>query len=194
MFPSVESLKRLDARELFDFTFLSLVSLSILQNDFKLSPDIKKYAFLTHYNGNWDRITFHARDLAVALHTCFGDNSTKTILQDQEQTKVLFDKLNVNTRYIEKFLKNIVSGNNKELQRHLLHFERGFDIQNSHYRSVRRLAQDWNILTTHEKELVVTKLLQFFRAKAPRSEIKIYLEHFAKYNKLELKNVNNDEQ
>ena len=56
-----------------------------------------------------------------------------------------------------------------------MRIERDLDIQNSNYRSIRRLVQDWPRLNKMQKQLVITRMLQYFRVHALRSELYSYI-------------------
>ena len=72
--------------------------------------------------------------------------------------------------------------------------ERKFFITNSGYRSVRRLAQDWPRINATQRALVVTRLLQFYRTHARRSELFGFLQDYARTKKLEIRNAHNAEK
>ena len=74
-----------------------------------------------------------------------------------------------------------------------LKLERGLDIQNSNYRSIRRLAQGWPKLNSMQKQLVMTRLLQFYRTKALRSEMYSYVRDISRGQGLEMRNAHNAE-
>jgi hypothetical protein len=75
-----------------------------------------------------------------------------------------------------------------------MELERSFDIQDSSYRGVRRMAQDWKDLSSGQRKLIVTRILQFYRTKAIRSELYPIFKKYAKSNGLELKGVDNAEK
>ena len=67
----------------------------------------------------------------------------------------------------------------------------GIDISN--YKSLRRLITDWENLTTTQRQLCVTRLLQYYRLRGRRSELLPVLETLASNKDMELTNVGNAE-
>jgi len=198
IFPSSHSLTKYDARELFDMTLMYFCALCVIKNQFEWAPAAGRYAMLAHKGGNWDKIVFAANDLAVLLHVLLGEGATadaaRTKLADSEASTMLFKKLNLQGMAIQRWLKQVANGENTNDARFMWQLEQGLVIQDSNYRSVRRLVQEWTDLTNDEKALVMTRLLQYFRIKAPKSELRRFLETIARSEKLELKGVVNPEK
>ena len=198
VFPSSHSLSKYDARELFDMTLMYFCALCVIKNQFEWAPAAGRYAMLAYKGGNWDKIVFAANDLAILLHVLLGEGTTadenRKKLAMPEESAMLFKKLNLKSLEIQRFLRQTAHGEPTNDARFMWQLEQGLVVQNSNYRSVRRLVQEWNELSTDEKSLVMTRLLQYFRIKAPKSELRKFLESIAKTEKLELKGVVNPEK
>ena len=74
-----------------------------------------------------------------------------------------------------------------------MRLEEDLDLQNSNYRSIRRLVQDWPRLNKMQKQLVITRMLQYFRVHALRSELYSYIRDLSRSQGLEMKNAHNAE-
>jgi hypothetical protein len=67
------------------------------------------------------------------------------------------------------------------------------DIDVSNYKSLRRLITDWENLTTHQRELCVTRLLQYYRVRGKRSEFLPVLDVLARNKGYEITDAGNAE-
>ena len=109
--------------------------------------------------------------------------------------KIQNNKISLPDQKIKVFLRQIMTGRPVlNPSAFFLALERGLDIQSSNYRSVRRLAQDWDRLNGMQKSLVVTRMLQFFRSKALRSELYTYIRDMSRTQGLEIKGAGNAEE
>jgi len=198
VFPSSHSLSRYNARDLFDMTLMYFCALCVIKNQFEFAPVAGRYAMLAHKSGNWDKIVFSANDLAILLHVLLGEGATadaaRDKLADPEESAMLFKKLNIQGSLVQRWLKQVAAGENTNDARFMWQLEQALVVQDSNYRSVRRLVQEWTDLSSEEKALVMTRLLQYFRVKAPKSELRRFLESIARSEKLELKGVVNVEK
>ena len=62
----------------------------------------------------------------------------------------------------------------------LMRFERQMNIQDGMLKSLRRLSADWDNLNQNQRALVVTRMAQYMRKKAMRSELTPALLQFQK--------------
>lgn len=195
LIPSTHNLKGYTMRDMADFTFLYFIALFIMKNEFETAPVARRYAQRTLMSGRFDHFMTGATDLRIFLTTMLDGGHLINKLGEQEASQMLSAKLFLNPTDVRRFLKGIMAGGpttNWDRQ-YLFHLEHDLHIDVSNYKSIRRLAVDWIDLKTNEKRLVMTRLLQAFRARARRSELLPYLEQIAKEEKLELKNVANPE-
>jgi hypothetical protein len=68
-----------------------------------------------------------------------------------------------------------------------LRLEKQLNITDSKLRAMRRLTQDWPSLTQMQREILVTRMLQFYRKNARRSELMVFLEDLGKTKGYELR-------
>jgi len=193
---SKQMLSNYNAKDIADLIFLYFLLLTILKKDFNAAPIAAAYAKTTLQAGNWDNWRFSYNDLGMMIHTLFGKKNQREQLRDQEQNKNFYKKISFKEQDAKNWLRDAVRGldrGNRD-QRFLLNLERGLQIDNSNYRSIRRLVPNWQNLTHGEKSLVVTRLLHAFRIRARKSELFLVLDALAKANNLEIKNTVNPEK
>lgn len=168
---TVYSLKQTNAREIANHAFMDMISLWILYNEYAYAPMAIEYAKKTAQFGNFNNYRQSGTDLYITLNVL----STKNyqILGGRETDQVFLDKINCSYNRVTQFLRKISNNSlNAVFARQFLQeVERSLQIDNSNYRSVRRLAQNWGIITETQKSLVITRLLQFYRAHARKSEM-----------------------
>lgn len=165
------SLKTKNAREIADHCFMDLISLWILYNEYEYAPVAIEYARKTSIYGNFNLYRQSGTDLYITSHILATENAD--LIENNEADKVFFEKINVSGLRLFQFIKKI-SKNNLRVsyaRQFLQKIERKLYIENSNYRSIRRMAQNWGYLTEKQKSLVITKILQFYRTNARRSEL-----------------------
>lgn len=198
LFPSNNSLRKFTSRDILDLCLMYFCAITILKDEFKWLSMIQKYCMMSYKGGNWDRITFASNDLVFILHVILGSGAqaddSRSKLKDQENSKLLLDRVNLSANEIARYLHSISENQHVNPSRFLLKLDHGLAIEDSNYHSVRRLVQDWPSLTHHEKQLVITRMLQFFRIHAPKAEMLKYIEQLSKSQRLELKGVVNPEK
>jgi len=189
-----QAIQRSNAREIVDHAFLDLITLWILYNEFDMAPIAIHYARKTMMYGDFRNYRQSGTDLYMTLHliqsknadTLAGDSADNALLQrinlPQTQLKVFLNGLKMNS------LERGVARQTLQL------LERKLNITTSSYRSVRRLAQDWPVINESQRALVVTRLLQFYRTHARRSELFGFLQDLARTKKLEIRNAHNAEK
>lgn len=192
-FSSSYVLKQMNAKDVTEFTFLYFCTLQILKYEFEWAPTIAKYAQKTNQHGGFDYMYYSGTDLYVLLHVLCGryNNDARDLLKDKDSNELLFDKIKIDHNQIRKFLMNTARNKDERSfeRRFLLRLESDLVIGNIAYKSIRRLAQDWPDLTYTQKTLCITRLLQVFRTRLSKSELRPYLENMAKKQNLELKDV-----
>ena len=186
-------LSRYNAKEIADLLFLHLIALQILKNDFYGLPKAQDYVRNSGNLVTWDDWSSARNEIYVMLHVLFGKRAEKArlTLKDQEESQEFLKHININWPYLRKFLRLVLSGQSDEAfeRRFLLDLEHDLKINNSYYRSLRRLASTWNQQSESNKRLVMTRLLQILRTKARRSELLPVLEWVSRQEKLEDKTL-----
>lgn len=194
---NTKTLKNFSARDMADLIFLYFVGLQILRSDFEGNPQAVQYAAKTNTWGSIDTFRSAATDLYILMHTLFGSNneSSLNMLDNQEASKLLLQNLQFDYPQAKKWLNDVASGKEQSSKdnQFLMKLESMLLIKNGDYRSIRRLAVEWDDIDQQAKQLAMTRLLMALRARAKKSEILPMLEKVAKDNKLEIPNVKNPE-
>ena len=189
MFRSKSRVEGTDARDMGDFAMMNMLALYILSNEYDFAGVAQDYAKRSMQYGNFNSFRAGGTDLNIAL------TAVKNGMTDSgEKNQIQSSKYKFNDQKIKAFLKTLAMGRPPAgIQSFFMRIERDLDIQNSNYRSIRRLAQDWPRLTKMQKQLVITRMMQFFRAKALRSELYSYIRDMSRSQGLEARNAHNAE-
>jgi hypothetical protein len=188
-------LSNYNSKDIADLIFLYFLVLTILKKDFNAAPVASNYAKQALRSGNWDAWRFSYNDLAVLIHSLFGKPSQIDQMKDPEKNAKFFSKIRFDEQEVKNWLRDVVRGIDRSNRdnRFLLNLERNLGIDNSNYRSIRRLVPAWQTLTHGERSLVVTRLLHAFRVRARKSELLPLLDALAKMQNLEIKDAVNPE-
>ena len=174
----------LNLRNVSDFAFLDLISLFILQNEYETAPVSKNYADKTIGYRNFLRPRLAGTDLYTSLNILSNPDSvfSKKIHQNPEADALLRSKLKVHTPTVKRYLDLLADGSlrKEDAAVLLLRLEKQLNITDSKLKSIRRLAQDWPAINDMQRELVVTRMLQYYRKFAKRSEMAVFLEDLGK--------------
>lgn len=183
------------AKDVADLIFLYFIVLTILKKDFNAAPIAASYAKHTMRTGDWSSWRYSYNDLGMLIHTLFGSGDASSFLKDEKSNEIFMKKIRFNEQEAKNWLRDVVRGldrTNRD-RRFLLNLERNLGIDDSNYRSIRRLASEWQTLSHGERSLVVTRLLHAFRVRARKSELFMTLEALAKANNLEIRGATNPE-
>jgi hypothetical protein len=106
----------------------------------------------------------------------------QSINQHPSEDEILSSKIRFNLPTIKRYLELL---SDSSLRRDdaavlLLRLEKQLVITDSKLKSMRRLAQDWEALDSMQKQLLVTRMLQFYKRIAKRSELAVFLEDMGK--------------
>ena len=188
-------LKTYDAKQIADLIFLYFIALQVLKSNFSSVPFASDYASSTN-NGSFDNFNLSGTDLDILIHALFGKNneSAFNILNNQEASRAFRKKLNFNAIDAKRWLSNIKNVNVDTDQQFLLRLENGLRIDNSNYKSMRRLAGEWTDLNQDSRQLVMTRLLFAFQTHAAKSELLPALNKVAKTQNLVIKDASNPEK
>ncbi len=174
----------LNLRNVSDFAFLDMISLFILQNEYETAAVSKNYADKTIGYRNFLRPRLSGTDLYTSLNILANPDSvfSKKIHQNPEADAILRTKLKVHTPTVKRYLDLLADGSlrKEDAAVLLLRLEKQLNITDSKLKSIRRLAQDWPVINDMQRELVVSKMLQYYRRFAKRSEMAVFLEDLGK--------------
>lgn len=174
----------LNLRNVSDFAFLDLISLYILQNEYTTAAISKRYADKTIGFRNFLRPRLSGTDLYTSLNILANPDSvfSKKIGQNPEADAILRTKLKVHTPTVKRYLDLLADGSlrKEDASVLLLRLEKQLNITDSKLKSIRRLAQDWSGINDMQRELVVSRMLQYYHKFAKRSEMSVFLEDLGK--------------
>ena len=189
LFRTRKTVEGTSARDMADVAFMNLLSLYIMSNTYDMAPAAAAYAKRTMKYGNQFRYMQGGTDLHIALASIKNGISNAGAKNQMQNTR-----FNLPEMQIRKFLADIQAGRRiQSPETFFLKLERGLDIQNSSYRSVRRLAQNWPRLNNMQKSLVITRMNQFYRTNALRSELYSYIRDIGRTQGLQIRNAGNAE-
>ena len=174
----------INLRNVSDFAFLDLISLFILQNEYETASVSKNYADKTIGYRNFLRPRLAGTDLYTSLNILANPDSvfSKKIHQNPEADALLRTKLKVHTPTVKRYLDLLADGSlrKEDAAVLLLRLEKQLNITDSKLKSIRRLAQEWPAINDMQRELVITRMLQYYHKFAKRSEMSVFLEDLGK--------------
>lgn len=181
-----------NARIICDMAFLDICSLWILHNEFETSPWAIEYAGKTAMRRNFKQYSQMATDTYHALHVV---EAIRTDLLKSDADNALLNKTHFNTQQVVRYLTDIAQNrvNPRASQQTLQRLEQSLHIQDSNYRSIRRLVQNWSNITTAQKRMVMTRLNFFYMTHARRSDIAQKIRALGLNGNLIDKDANNPE-
>lgn len=189
-------LSQLSLRDTVDSVFLNMLTLYLCSKEFETKPFAEDYAHRTLQFGNFTQPRVGGTDLYQGLHIMLNPESvTAKKLKAHEQNSALAEELKINAKLVKDFLRGIAGGtmDRTTAMRIMYRLDGQMDIDISNYKSLRRLVTDWENLSTTQKRLCVTRLLQYYRIRGKHSELLPILEIIAKNKDYELDNVANAE-
>lgn len=176
--------RNLNLRTVADFAFLDLLAVYILSNEYETAPAAANYANKTMYFRNFNKARLTGTDLYTSLNILTNPESVfaKNIRQNLEADTILRDKINLNLPTVKRYLDLLADNKlrSEDAQVLLLRLEKQLNITDSKLKSIRRLAQQWPGLNAMQRELVVARMLQFYKKNAKRSEMMAFLEDMSK--------------
>jgi hypothetical protein len=188
---NIAGIRSLNLRNVTDFAFVDLLSLLILNNEYETAPIAARYADKTISYRNFAKARLSGTDLYVSLNILSDPTSifAKKLSQNPEADAILRSKVSVNLPTVKRYLELLADGKitSADAGVLLLRIEKQLNITDSKLRSLRRLVQDWQGLTSMQRSLVVTKMLQFYKKFAKRSELFVFLEDLGKTKGYELR-------
>jgi|TARA_Y100000389_G_scaffold50914_1_gene46620 hypothetical protein len=189
LFRTKQRVEGSSSRDMADLAFMNMLSLYIMSHDYDMAPAAKEYAQRTMKYGSNFNYQQGGTDLHVALASLKNGMSGAGAKNQMQNSRV-----NLPEMQIRQFLNNMKQGRAiPSPETFFMRLERGLDIQNSNYRSIRRLAQNWPRLNNMQKSLVITRMNQYYRNKALRSELYSYIRDIGRTQGLMIKNAGNAE-
>ena len=177
MFKTRQQIESEGARSLADHLFVGLMSLYAMSNNYEYAPVAGGYASQTTRKGGFNTPSPTGTDLYQTLFTL---NKPDGLL-NSTQDKMLMNKMKIDNVRIKRFLNNLATGkiNSGQAQQFFYKLEKDLAIQNPKLRATRRLVQNWNDLSTQQQQLATNQILQYYRTKGMRSDIRPIFVKFA---------------
>lgn len=168
MFRTRQQFETSDRDDMADFAYVNILTLLLLSK-FEQTADLaQSYAQSTVSFRNFNSFRQSGTDLYAAIVG-------------------IKDEYNLNTQRLLQFLTSISQGREyPNTAGYLMQLERQLNINDSNYRAVRRLVAGLENTTANQKKLAVTRLLQYYRTKAIRSELYAPLKELARIGGLEI--------
>jgi len=187
-----------NAKDMAELAFVYLNALHIMRSEYETAPFAQAYARRTMSHSNFDREDRQNTDLYQFLHVIRDhDSVVGKQLNHPEANDLFWHQVHFNGASTRQLLTAMSrpTYDGSLARRLLMNIEQQLHITNSNYRSVRRLASEWDTgkLDTEQKQLTVTRLLQALRAKASMGDIINQFQHLAHVNRYELHGVNDAE-
>jgi len=190
------SISQLTLRDAVDSVFLNLLTLYLFSKEFETAPFAQDYAHRTMMYGNFNLPRVGGTDLYQGLHIMLNPTGpTAQNLKAPDQNLVLAKQLRTNAKLVKQFLIGIADGTLDRITaiRLMYRIEGQMGIDISNYKSLRRLITDWENLSTTQRQLCVTRLLQYYHLRGKRSELLPVLEVLARNKGMELTQAGNAE-
>ena len=193
MYRSKAAIKKKTARQVADHAFMDLLALYILYKDFQFSPKAMEYSARTAAFNNFKNFRQMGTDLYINLHILTMKNVE--LVGGSEMDQALVERMHIDLPDLIQYLRQIAYNriSSSRVKSTLQRLERGLAIEQSSYRSIRRLVQHWDKIDNHQKRLAITRMLMFYRVHAYRSEMYPLLMAMANANKLVDRSAKNPE-
>ena len=185
LFPTVQELKKHSDKDLGEWLILNLCALRILLAVEGTRDYARVYARKTASFNKFDKWRSDGNDLYTLLQSC-------SHVDDGGKTKV---GQGLNMPNVLAWLRQAAREHPDEHTTRRLFVRLDFDlkVRNESIKAIRRLTTDWYRIDHRKKQLVFTRLLQFFRTRMRRSELLVQMEKVARHHDLELHGVDNQE-
>jgi hypothetical protein len=192
LLPSKVSYGKYSAKQIAEMVYLHVITLRILFSEHETKDFASQYALRSsRYIGfaSWYQ---NASDLHLLIHALL-DETVELKLPDMSNE--FREKLYFDEPEMKKWLKQMTThGNIDQITRKLfLHLDFELQIKDGSLKAIRRLVQDWDHITIHQKKLAMTRLLQFMRTRCKNSDLMKHLNTIAHTHGLEIENVANPE-
>jgi hypothetical protein len=175
LFRSKQIASEINVDDAAELVFVYLILLNVYNKEYEYAPFASDYAQRTLNFGNFNTFRTSGTDLYVALNRVLGTDQQ----YDDPKDKVAHSRIHVSVPILKQFLAHISYNKSDPTFESgvLMRMQRELNIQDSMLRSIRRLAANWDDLSTHEKSLVTTRLRQYLGMRARQSELLPFLNH-----------------
>lgn len=184
MFKTRDQISREGARTLTDHLFVSLLSLFAMSNDYNYAPVAAEYARRTGSRGNYNSPNPSGTDLYQTIYSLKRPGE----MFGSDKDGMLMNKVNLEDQHIKRFVDKLKTGNvsSAEAGQFFFRLERNLKIEDPKLRAARRLVQDWEKLSTTQRQLASTQIMKYFRISGKRSDLMPLFAKFTGDNNLEM--------
>ena len=197
MFRNRAILRKLSIEDVANFAFLNTLLLFIVYSENDTGLAGVDYAEKTIRYNSFDRYRVSGSDLYLAYYILFNASGDEFIGGTPEGNALARSRINMPYHVLRKMFKEMANDSlridSAFIQRFFLMLEKKLNIKTSNYKSIRRLVQNWHKASTPEKQLVITRMLMYFRTNARLAELFPYLEMLARKKNWNIDNANNPE-
>jgi len=167
---STHAFKQTTARVVCDHAFMDMIGIWITLNEFETAPWATTYAQRTGMYNGFTTFRQASTDLYLNLHAI---NQSRTDLLSSDADSALLSKATIDIPSIIRYLRLAKSNTLTPVmvRTTLQRLEQSLYIEDSNYRSVRRIAQNWQSANTSQKRTVLTRMAFFYRMNARRAEM-----------------------
>lgn len=176
--------RKMTSRQIADHVFMDLIGLWIMSNVFDFAADAKDYADNTRRGaGRFAKWKVGKTDLYNSIHILL---RKRTDMFTSEADAVLLEKIKLKSTDVVSYLDRIAKGKASEsfVRTMLQRIEGDLRIEDSTFRSLRRIAQEWNGAQTSARRLTLTRMVQFYNANARQCEMAAMIRKMAKSENL----------
>lgn len=187
-------LEKTDAKTLANHAFIDIISLWILYNEFDYAPAAISYAQKTLRHSTFIRYQQASTDLYLVVYELISRKKKDNL--PNKKDSIFLDRIDIDETKIKRFLRMIYANEAKDYhaKQFLLELEKALNISESNYRSIRRLSQTWGLLDNTQKSLILTRIIQFYKSHAPRSELYFLISKLSKHNGWVISDASDAEQ
>lgn len=194
---SKHNLRKYNLRDIADLTFVYFLTLQVLRSEFEFAPKAKEYARKTlQGSSSFDNWRPGGTDLYFLVYISHMLENAEgwDQMKNKNANEILARRIDLKIGPIKLWLRNIDKQPDRSKDHRFLYgLEQQLVIRESNFKSVRRLVEEWEGITDHQRRLSVTRLLQALRHHAPNSELLPYLERLSRKRRFEIKGVCNPE-
>lgn len=172
---------------LIELLYLHVLAFRILASDEGTRPWAIAYAKKSKQWYGFSEWHQNANDLYYVIHAVI--NYEDEDLDFKDATRHTLARASFDEDKFLDILKAISSDNGVSdvyYRRFLLHIDRDLGVVSSTLRSIRRLVMNWPDIGRVEKQLCITRLLQYMREHCNTSDLTMKIKEYARDHKLEL--------
>ena len=184
---TTNNFKKLTGRDVADLLYLNSLVIYIMAKDSKQSDFALGYARKTTQYGNYTLFRTHATDMYLLSYIVNNPDSKQIKLKDSIFSKRFLKSCKFQPKEHSKFFYKLATQGKVPLATtYFMSLEKQIKINDSRYKSWRRMAVDWEHLKYRSRQYIVAKIIQEFRRIAVTSELVSNLQTMTKYRSYDI--------